>query len=376
MPRSSEPEVEPPPSPYRGGTKKETASFPAVSSRGPRARRSPAMSDVAKLAGVSPQTVSRVIGERASVSPLTRARVLAAAEGLGYRPNAAARTLATGHSKTLGVITLNGTFFGPVSTLYGVEQAARGAGYFVSVVSLRSLDRQSVVSAIKRLNDQVVEGIVVISPLTSAAEVLNNLPTDVPVVVVEGDPRVDLSAVTVDQAGGARAATNYLLSTGHATVFYVSGPLDWQEAHARLTAWRSTLEEAGAEVVAPLSGDWTARSGYQAGQVLARVPEATAIFAANDQMALGVLLALHEHGRKVPEEVSVIGFDDMPESAYFIPPLTTVRQNFDQVGRTALRLLVNQISAGARGMDRVEIQPELVVRQSTLNAPEASNPRG
>jgi DNA-binding LacI/PurR family transcriptional regulator len=110
--------------------------------------------------------------------------------------------------------------------------------------------------------------------------------------------------------------------------------------------------------------------------VLARVPEATAIFAANDQMALGVLLALHEHGRKVPEEVSVIGFDDMPESAYFIPPLTTVRQNFDKVGRTALRLLVNQISADARIVDRVEIQPELVVRQSTLTAPKASNPRG
>ncbi len=330
------------------------------------------MTDVAKLAGVSPQTVSRALNEHASVSPLTRARVLAAIEELGYRVNTAARTLATGHSKTLGVVTLNGTFFGPVSTLCGVEQAGRDAGYFVSVVSLRSLDRRSVADAVRRLNDQVVEGIVVISPLTSAAEALNDLPTDIPVVVVEGDPRVDLAAVTVDQAEGARTATTYLLSTGHRTVFHVSGPLDWQEALARLSAWRSTLEEAGAEVVPPLSGDWTARSGYEAGQVLARVPEATAIFAGNDQMALGVLLALHEHNRRVPDEVSVVGFDDIPESAYFVPPLTTVRQDFDQVGRIAMKVLLDQINSGARSVERVMIQSELVVRQSTLNPPGGS----
>jgi DNA-binding LacI/PurR family transcriptional regulator len=146
----------------------------------------------------------------------------------------------------------------------------------------------------------------------------------------------------------------------------VSGPPDWQEAQARLAGWRSTLEEAGAEVVSPLSGDRTARSGYEAGQVLARIPEATAIFAANDQMALGVLLALHEHNRRVPEDVSVVGFDNMPESAFFIPPLTTVCQDFEQVGRTALKLLLNQINSRTRSVDRVEIQPELLVRRSTI----------
>jgi DNA-binding LacI/PurR family transcriptional regulator len=335
------------------------------------------MTDVAKLAGVSPQTVSRVLNESANVSPLTRARVLAAVEGLGYRLNAAARTLATGHSKTLGVVALNGTFFGPVSTLYGIEQAARLAGYFISVVSLRSIDRSSVVDAMGRLNDQVVEGIAVIFPLTSAAEALDDLPTDMPIVVVEGDPSVDLATVTVDQAAGARAATSYLLSAGHQSVFHLSGPLEWQEAQGRLSGWRSALEEAGAEVVPPLSGDWTARSGYEAGQVLARIPEATAIFAGNDQMALGVLLALGEHNRRVPEDVSVVGFDDIPESAYFMPPLTTVRQDFDQVGRAALRLLLEQIESGARSVDRVVIQSELVVRRSTLSplgeAPTAPN---
>ena len=344
-----------------------TDSSPRASSRSSRsARRQPAMADVARLAGVSTQTVSRALNESASVSPFTRTRVLAAIEELGYRVNTAARTLATGHSKIIGVVTLDGTFFGPVSTLHGVEQAARFAGYFTSVASLRALDHRSVVSAVDRLNDQVVEGIVVISPLTSAAEALNDLPTDMPVVVVEGDPRVGLATVTVDQVGGARAVTTYLLSTGHQTVFHVSGPPDWQEAQARLAGWRSTLEEAGAEVVSPLSGDGTARSGYEAGQVLARIPEATAIFAANDQMALGVLLALHEHNRRVPEDVSVVGFDNMPESAFFIPPLTTVCQDFEQVGRTALKLLLNQINSRTRSVDRVEIQPELLVRRSTI----------
>jgi DNA-binding LacI/PurR family transcriptional regulator len=334
------------------------------------------MADVAKLAGVSIQTVSRVLNRSADVSPMTRARVLAAVEGSGYRPNAAARALATGHSNTLGVVTLNGTLFGPVSTLYGIEQAARVAGYFVSVVSLRSLDRSSVADAIGRLKDQLVGGVAVIAPLTSAAEALEDLLTDVPVVVVEGDPSVDLATVTVDQAAGARVATRYLLSSGHETVFHLAGPQEWQEAQRRVSGWRSALDESGADVVPPLYGDWTARAGYEAGHVLARIPEATAIFVGNDQMALGLLLALGEHNRRVPEDVSVVGFDDIPESAYFMPPLTTVRQDFDQVGRAALRLLVDQIESGARSVDRVVIQSELVVRASVLaQAPTAGDGR-
>ncbi len=328
-------------------------------------RRSPAITDVAKLARVSHQTVSRVLNGHASVTPLTRARVLAAIEQLGYRPNAAARALATGRSKTLGVVTLNTTFFGPVSTLYGIEQAARVAGYFLSVVSPQSIDRDSVRDAVGRLADQHVEGIVVIAPLTSAAEALDDLPTDMPVVVVEGDPRVELAAVTVDQAAGAREATAFLLSCGHRTVFHVAGPSEWQEAQGRVAGWLTALEESGAEVTSALSGDWTARSGYRAGRVLAQVPEATAIFVANDQMALGVLLALHERNRRVPEEVSVVGFDDIPESAYFTPPLTTVRQDFDHVGRASLRLLLDQIESGARSAGRVVVPSRLVVRHST-----------
>jgi DNA-binding LacI/PurR family transcriptional regulator len=343
---------------------------------GSRRRRSPAITDVAKLASVSHQTVSRVLNGHASVSPLTRARVLAAIEQLGYRPNAAARALATGRSQTLGVVTLNITHFGPVSTLYAIEQAAGAAGYFLSVVTPRSVERDSVRDAVGRLADQHVEGVVVIAPLTSAAEALEGLPTGLPVVVVEGDPRLDLATVTVDQAAGARAATAHLLSCGHATVFHVSGPPEWQEAQGRVAGWLAALEEAGAEVTSALAGDWSARSGYQAGRLLARAPEATAIFAANDQMALGVLLALHERNRRVPEDVSVAGFDDIPESAYFTPPLTTVRQDFNQVGRASLSLLLDQIESGARSVDRVVVPSRLVVRRSTGPGPPAGDAPG
>ena len=325
------------------------------------------MTDVAKLARVSHQTVSHVLNGHPNVSPMTRSKVLAAIQQLGYRPNSAARTLATGHSMTLGVITLKGTFFGPISTLYGVEQAARAAGYFVSVVSLLSIDHRSVGDAVDRLTAQMVEGIAVIAPLTSAAEALDVLPANLPVVVVEGDPGGNLAAVRVDQEAGARTATAYLLSAGHDCVFHVSGPTEWHESHARLAGWRSALQEAGAEVVPVVSGDWTARSGYEAGRVLARIPEATAIFAANDQMALGVLRALHEQGRRVPEDVSVVGFDDIPEAAYFSPALTTVRQDFDQVGRASLKLLLDQMSSGTRSGEQLVVPSDLVVRQSTLS---------
>ncbi|HUZ21234.1 MAG TPA: LacI family DNA-binding transcriptional regulator [Acidimicrobiales bacterium] len=323
------------------------------------------MTDVAKLAGVSHQTVSRVLNGHPSVRPTTRVRVLAAIDQLGYRPNLAARALVTGRSRTLGLVTLDTTLFGPVATLYGIERAARETGYFVSVVSLRSIDRLPVQEAIARLAEQSVEGVIVIAPLTSAKAALADLPTDLPVVVVEGDPETDLGVVTVDQRGGARAATEHLLSLGHRTVFHVAGPTEWLEARERVAGWRLALEDAGAEVPSPLAGDWTARSGFDAGATLARIPEATAVFAANDHMALGLLRALRERGRRVPEDVSVVGFDDIAESEFFTPPLTTVRQDFDEVGRRCLGFLLERLDSGSRSVERVVIPPELVVRQST-----------
>jgi len=324
--------------------------------------RRPSIADVATVA----QTVSRVLNDNPSVGELTRARVLAAIDQLGYRPNIAARALASGRSKTLGVVAMDTSLYGPVSTLYGFQLAAQQYGYFVSVVAVHSIDRQSVRDAVRWLTSQSVEGLAVIAPLTSAHDALATLPTGTPVVAVEGDPEANMSVVTVDQVAGAKLATEHLLGAGYGTVFHIAGPPEWLEARGRTAGWRAALQQAGADVTPPLSGDWSARSGYQAGQVLAQIPDARAIFVANDQMALGVLRALYERGRRVPEEVAVVGFDDTPESAYFIPPLTTVRQDFQRVGRAAVQLLVGQLRSGRSRQERVVIDPELVCRQSSV----------
>jgi DNA-binding LacI/PurR family transcriptional regulator len=333
------------------------------------------MVDVARLAGLSHQTVSRVVNNRTNVSPTTRARVLAAILELDYRPNSAARTLVTGRSQMLGVVSLNSTLYGPASTLYGIEQAALDSHYFITVATLRSTDRAAVRHAIGRLVDQGVDGILVIAPLQSVAEALSDLPTGLPVVAVEGGSDAEIDTVTVDQRAGARAATEHLLHEGHETVWHVAGPQDWFEARHRLAGWQSALEDVGAEVPQPLYGDWSPQSGFEAGRVLARMPDVTAVFAANDSMALGVLRALHDHGRNVPGDVSLIGFDDLPEVAYLTPRLTTVRQDFAEVGRRGLALLVEQIESRVNGSRRVVVGTSLIVRDSTRKIERPVNSR-
>jgi DNA-binding LacI/PurR family transcriptional regulator len=321
------------------------------------------MADVARLAGVSQQTVSRVLNASPHVRADTRARVEEAMRKLAYRPNRVARALVTGRSRALGVVSFDTTLFGPASTLAGIERAAHDAGYSVSIASLAALTATDVHGAIDRLREQGVDGVLVIAPLQSAARALHRLPAGLPVVATEAGTQDDIPLVAVDQRAGAAAATAHLLALGHATVWHVSGPPDWLEAQDRVAGWRETLASAGAEVPPVLRGDWSARSGYALARVLPA--DATAVFAGNDQMALGVLRALRELGRMVPDDVSVVGFDDIPEAAYFTPPLTTVRQRFDEVGRRALLALVAQIDGAARTGVRTTIAPELVVRRST-----------
>jgi DNA-binding LacI/PurR family transcriptional regulator len=322
------------------------------------------MSDVGRLAGVSHQTVSRVLNGHPNVRPETRRRVLAAMSELGYRPNLPARALATGRSHTLGVVSFDTTLYGPASTLLGIERAAHEAGYFIVVASMEALDRASLIDAVERLRIQRVDGILAVAPLKVAAEALPHVPDEIPLVAVEGGPPGEVPVVEVDQLAGARSATRHLLDLGHATVWHISGPADFLEAERRLEGWRETLAAAGTEEPPPLSGDWSARSGYDLGRRLAGDREVTAIFVANDQMALGALRALHEAGRSVPGDVSVVGFDDIPEAAYFLPPLTTIRQDFDELGRRSLRLLLRVIEGGDR-RTAVPVAPELVVRAST-----------
>ncbi|WP_437291911.1 LacI family DNA-binding transcriptional regulator [Sorangium sp. So ce406] len=328
-------------------------------------RRAAVMVDVAKLAGVSYQTVSRVLHDSPHVRRDTRERVLDAIRQLDYRPSSVAQALVTGRSRKLGVVSFNTTLYGPASTLLGLEEAAHDAGYGVSIASLRSLSRAPVVEAVQRLCDQGADGIVVIAPQRSAVDALRHLTSDVPVVAVEGGPDDLVPVVAVDQLGGAVAATRHLLDQGHQTVWHIAGPTDWLEADQRLDGWRSTLQAAGAEVPPPLRGDWSARSGYELAPRLASTPGVTAVFVANDQMALGVLRYLHEIGREVPRDISIVGFDDIPEAAYFTPPLTTVRQDFSELGRRCLHLLLGQIESGQRSWTRVVVEAELILRKST-----------
>ncbi|MBB6547657.1 LacI family DNA-binding transcriptional regulator [Nonomuraea rubra] len=328
-------------------------------------RRLPVMADVAKEAGVSHQTVSRVLNDHPNVRADTRARVEAAITRLGYRRNLVARALVTKRSRTLGVVSFDTTLYGPASTIYGIEQAARTAGYFVSIVSLKSIDADNVRDAIDYLAEQGVDGVVVVAPQRSAGLALESLPSGLPAVAVEGTHRADVSVVCIDQIEGARLATRHLLDQGHDTVWHVSGPHDWLETEGRLEGWRAALEEAGRPVPEPLAGDWSPRAGYEAGKSLAAMDGVTAVFAANDQMALGVLRALSEKGVKVPQQISVVGFDDIPESEFFSPPLTTVRQDFDVVGRHCIEVLLRQIDLGHAAYERLVVRPSFVVRSST-----------
>jgi DNA-binding LacI/PurR family transcriptional regulator len=339
---------------------------------GPRngGRRTAVMADVAKLAGVSHQTVSRVINDSTHVRPETKQRVLAAMRQLDYRPNPAARALVTGRSGTLGVVSFDTTLYGPGSTLFAIEQAAHAAGYFITIVSLLALDRTSVLGAVERLRVQGVDGILVITPQEGAADALVNLPAGgVPLVAVEAGRPNSVPLVAVDQFAGAVSATQLLLDLGHETAWHVSGPREFLEAQQRVDGWRATLERAGARVPRVLAGDWSPASGYSVGLQLARDPDVTAIFVANDQMALGVLRALHERGREIPREVSIVGFDDIPEAQYFTPPLTTVRQDFGEMGRSSLRLLLELMQNTGQPPQRVTIAPQLVVRRSTAPPP-------
>lgn len=340
----------------------------------PRAGRPPArsrhhlrattMHDVADHVGVSHQTVSRVLNGHDSVSAETRTRVLQAIEDLGYRPNTAARALVTRRSQVLGVVSFDTTLYGPASTLFGIEKAAREAGYFVSVASVKATTAGTIRAAVDRLTDQNVDGVVVIAPLRTG-EPVSALPAGLPAVVVDGRPAAGVASVRVDQEAGGRLVTRHLLDRGARTVWHLAGPADWFDAQGRLAGWRRELQRAGATVHRPLRGSWSASSGYEAGRRLARRDDVEAVFVSNDQMALGLLRAFHEAGIRVPHDVLVAGFDDVPEAAYYTPPLTTVRQDFAAVGRRSIELLLRQVGGGRHGDQESLVRPELIVRLSS-----------
>ena len=323
------------------------------------------MADVAARAGVSHQTVSRVINGFDGIRPETRDKVMAAIDELGYRRNQAARMLASTRSGLIGVVTWGTGLYGPAAVVMSLEDAALQQGHELAVVTLRDFDDASVAAAVDRLLSQAVEALVMIVPHRATVRRLERGALGVPVVTVLGDNRGVALTAALDNVGGARAAIRHLLELGHETVFHVAGPSDFHEATARIDGWRQELEAAG-RTVPPLrwGGDWSASSGYQTGLSLAREPGVTAVFAANDQMALGVMRAFVEQGLTIPDDVSVVGFDDVPEAPYYNPPLTTVRQEFDVLGRSVMSL-VQRALAGERAPRVPLVESTLVVRAST-----------
>ena len=314
---------------------------------------------------MSHQTVSRVVNGHPNVSPETRARVSAAMESLGYLPNVTARTLATGKSRTIGVICYDTTLYGPAATLLGIEEQAREEGYSVTIVNVERFDRRLVKDAVSQLTRHGVAGIAIMSPQAKVLGAFKDLPDTLPAVALWGALDSDISVVGVDEAEGARLATQHLLDLGHATVWHVAGPAGRVGPDERLRAWRRTLQEAKLEPPPILRGEWSVKSGFDGGVRLGADPEVTAIFAASDQVALGVLTGLRATGRRVPEDVSVVGFDDVPDAAYFYPPLTTVRQDFRELGRRSVAVLLEGVAGNTQLRAPTILPVELVVRKST-----------
>jgi DNA-binding LacI/PurR family transcriptional regulator len=335
---------------------------------GPEKVRAPNIRDVARLAGVSYQTVSRVLNDSPSIRPSTKQRVLDVIDEVGYRPNQAARALVTSRSRTIGVLSSQSVHYGPTTSLNAIEIAAREAGYRLSVTSISTGDYASIRSGLDYLLSQSIEALVVIAPQVRVFDAISELSIDVPFVTLESTGRNPGRSLSVDQVEGARLATRHLIELGHSEILHISGPQDWIEAEARMQGYLRELGDADLRTRAPVLGDWTAHFGYYAGLELLRFRDFTAVFCGNDQMALGFMHACREVGLSVPDDISIVGFDDIPEAAHFLPPLTTVRQNFVEIGRRAIELLLTELRGGEQ-TSHLPIPPELIVRSSTARAP-------
>ncbi len=315
------------------------------------------------MANVSHQTVSRVLNGHPHVSSDARQRVEYAIAQLGYRRNTAARNLVTRKSQTVGVLAAALGQFGPSQTLLGIETAARDAGYFVSFATLREVTSQSVEDAIAHFSQQSVDGIVIVIPDPGVLQALDRIKLPFPVVTGSAGNR-HLGSAVVNQRLGARLAVEHLVGLGHRKIGHLSGPAGWYDAIERVEGWREAMSGAGLVTDYLVEGDWSAQRGYEAGLKFAAQRNVTAMFISNDQMALGFLKAVQEAGLRVPGDVSIVGYDDQPDAAYFYPALTTIRQDFEELGRRCMELLLGQVSVGPDSRHLV-VNPELVVRATT-----------
>lgn len=324
--------------------------------------------DVANHASVSSQTVSRVINDHASVNSDTRKRVLQSIKTLGYRPNKAAQNLASKRSKTIGVTYahFDQVYYGPAQISATIERVALELGYITTFTGIEKLDIEHVHKAIGELESRSVEGIILITPLANVKSwTSSRIDTRLPIVMIDIEKGADSPSVLIDQFQGGMAAARHLLELGHREFLRIAGPLHWWEAKLRNEGWLVTLQDAGCTAGHLEEGDWTAASGYTLTRRALETASFTGVLVANDQMALGALRALHEQGLRIPEDVSVVGFDGIPESAYFQPPLTTVYQDFSALGRASVKYLVNLVENSTTPRMQQILQPALITRNSS-----------
>ncbi len=318
---------------------------------------------VAAVAGVSHMTVSRVLNNHPNIKESTRRKVLDVIEQLNYRPNLAARALATQRTQRFGVLIEDSHEYGPLQTLRSFEDAARESGYSVTTAPLGG-SSMSPLDAVDHLVAQGVDGICVLAPRSSSLTALRKAQFSAPVLMIKASSDPTFLTVSADQQMGAELAVDHLAQLGHKDILHVAGPLDWLDARTRERAFAARVKQWGLVERPIVVGDWSADFSYDFVMSMRRAPEYTAIFAANDSLALGLLHGFHDRGFSVPHDISVVGFDDMAGAAHFIPPLTTVRQDFGAVARKA----VDVLKAAAEGSDipqRSKIGVELVVRGST-----------
>jgi DNA-binding LacI/PurR family transcriptional regulator len=337
----------------------------------------PTIKQVAKAAGISTQTVSRVINNRPDVAPETRERIQQVIEELGYQPSALARSLIQQRSYTLGVVTAGLKYIGPSRTLNGITSAAEEAGYSLLLKELPRFDTDDVVPIFQALLSRHVDGIIWAVPeVGENRNWVNKLSLNVkiPIVYLAMEPKENISAVSVDNYLGGRMAMSHLLQQGYRNIGHISGPLDWWEARQRMLAWKDSLKESGFEAQDKnlAEGNWSSASGVQAVEKLfEQYPDMDAIFVANDQMALGVMQIACQKGLRIPEGLGIVGFDNIPESAFFCPALTTVQQDQYTLGKVAVEQTIKIIESGWQGLGPIEpksimLAPTLVVRQSSL----------
>lgn len=333
--------------------------------------------EVASVAGVSTQTVSRVINDRPDVSSETRRRVLDVIKELSYQPSALARSLISQRSHTLGVVTAGLKYIGPSRTLSGITSAAEEAGYSVLLKELPSFDTEDIAPIFQALLSRHVDGIIWAVPeVGENRKWVNNLPADidVPLVYLTMEPRDNLSIVSIDNYLGGRMAMSHLLEQGYRKIGHISGPLDWWESRQRMAAWRDSLTEAGLNVCDEhfVEGNWSSASGALAIEKLFdQYPDLDSIFVANDQMALSVMQFFVEKGICIPQDVGIVGFDNMAESAFFPPALTTIQQDQHSVAKIAVAEIIKIIESGWQELEPISPQsiillPTLVIRQSSL----------